>query len=227
MVLTDERPAAGSRRSKRKQFERLLIFGVPSLLLLPIVFVVMQPAVARARYRPQDGDIVFQSLHRSKLVNAIEGATHSPFSHCGVIGREDGRWYVYEAFNGVSRTPLNTWLARGRNGGFAVYRLEPGKHAHIPAMLAAAKRHLGKRYDTRYQLGDEALYCSELVYLAYQDATGEPLGQLVRLKDLDWQPYRELIEQIEQGPVPLEREIITPRHLAAAPQLEPVYRFGL
>jgi hypothetical protein len=39
---------------------------------------------------------------------------------------------------------------------------------------------------------------------------------------LDWQQHASLIERLEGGPVPLDREMITPRDLAKATQLERV-----
>src|SRR5688500_1466389 len=60
-----------------------------------------------AAYEPREGDVIFQSLPRGALVNAIEGATHSPWSHCGIVARDErGGWIVYEAFDGVEATPL-------------------------------------------------------------------------------------------------------------------------
>jgi len=182
--------------------------------------------IAELRYQPEQGDILFQSLPMGRLVDAIEGATDSPYSHCGIIVQQNGQWMVLEAFDGVSATPLRTWLRRGRGGSFAAYRLKEDLRPNIPSTLAAAREHLGKKYDTRYQPGGEEVYCSELIYLAYQSATGDSLGQTVRLEQLNWKPFRSLIEEMEGGPPPLDREIITPRDLASSPQLELVYQFG-
>jgi Permuted papain-like amidase enzyme, YaeF/YiiX, C92 family len=77
----------------------------------------------------------------------------------------------------------------------------------------------GRPYDIRYELDDEKIYCSELIYKAFRTATGEELGKLQRLGDLDWRPYRETIEAIENGPAPLDRLMITPRSLSEAAQL--------
>ena len=119
------------------------------------------------------------------------------------------------------------WLARGQGGGFAIYRLRSPHDQLVPAFIAEARTHLGKPYDVRYQWDDERIYCSELVFKAYEQAGGLPLGQMVRLDELDWKPFRATIEHFEGGPVPLGRELITPRDLARAEQLEEVYRFGL
>jgi hypothetical protein len=204
-----------------------LVWVIPTLCLLPIVVYLVRPSIAHFGYQPREGDIVFQSLPPSRLSVAIEGATRSPFSHCGIVARRDGHWVVLEAYRGVEETPLWTWLARGQRGGFAVYRLQPPHDQHIPNMVAAARSYLGRPYDTRYQWDDDRIYCSELVDKAYEHCSGDLLGDRVRLGDLNWQPYRHTIEHYEGGPPPLDREMITPRDLARAEQLSLVYRYGL
>ena len=220
-------PTRAPRRSKATWLIAGILVGL-SLVVAGIWCVAFLPSyLAYYRYQPQEGDVVFQSLPYSRLVTAIEGATRSPFSHCGIVAKQDGRWVVYEAFKPVGPTPLGEFIGRGRNGAFAVYRFRAPHQQHIPQVLANVREYRGRPYDERYRLDDDAaaIYCSELIYLAYQDAAGEQLGKLVTLGELKWQPYTELIERIENGPPPLDRKIITPRDLASAPQLEKVYSF--
>jgi hypothetical protein len=82
------------------------------------------------------------------------------------------------------------------------------------------RAYVGRPYDIRYEMDDEKIYCSELIYKAYRDATGGELGSLVALGELNWRPYERLIREIEGGPVPVERRMITPHHLSQAQQLE-------
>lgn len=44
----------------------------------------------------QDGDIIFQES-QSAQCKAVQKATHSRYSHCGIIFRKDGKYFVYEA----------------------------------------------------------------------------------------------------------------------------------
>ena len=53
------------------------------------------------------------------------------------------------------------------------------------------------------------------------------MGELEKLGELDWQPYREVIERYENGPVPLEREMITPVGLTRSELLVKVHSAGL
>ncbi len=192
-----------------------------------VVYLVLVPFVRYSQYEPEEGDIVFQSLPRVALVRTIQGATHSPYSHCGVVAREDGEWIVIESLGKVKKTGLFRWVLQGRGGRFAVYRLKEPYRQHIPRFLAELRAFLGTPYDRKFGMDDEALYCSELVYKAYRNATGEELGSAVRLGDLDWQPYEETIRDYEGGPAPLDRLIITPRHLSEADQLDKALSAGL
>lgn len=174
-------------------------------------------------YEPKAGDVVFQSLGGSPLIEMIEGCTKSDYSHCGLVAQKDGQWMVIEAIGPVREIPLADWIRNGRNDGFAAYRLKSGYASQAGAIVKAARTFLGKPYDIHYELDDAKIYCSELVFKAFRKATGEDLGRLTKLKDLDWKRYEPLIKQIENGQVPLERAIITPVAVARAKQLERVY----
>lgn len=174
-------------------------------------------------YQPQEGDILFQSLPRVPIVEAIEGCTKSPFSHCGILHKNaQGIWVVIEAIGPVRETPLPFWTMQGRGSKFWVRRLKAAHQKQIPAFIKAAKTYAGRPYDIRYRMDDEAIYCSELIYKAYRDATGKGLGVIEKLGDLDWKPWVAVIKEIEGGDVPLEREMITPKSLAEAKELEVV-----
>jgi hypothetical protein len=89
-------------------------------LLAPVVFLTgcpgkQRPVAVPAEYQPRDGDFLFQSLPHNPLIDAIEGSTHSPFSHCGIVVNRDGKWKVIEAIGPVKETPLPLWIAQGRN----------------------------------------------------------------------------------------------------------------
>lgn len=64
------------------------------------------------------------------------------------------------------------------------------------------------------------IYCSELIFKAYRQTSGESLGLTCRLADLNWRPYARTIMAITGGKIPIAREMITPRDMAHARQLE-------
>lgn len=218
-------------RQKRNRRERR-IFAVTLAVCALLAFVVFAciygPAfVAYWNYSPQEGDILFQSLPRSRLVNAIEGVSESPYSHCGIVSKQNGKWVVYEAYRNVEATPLKEFIFRGRNQGFAVYRLKPVHQQYIPATIKHVHNYLGRPYDVQYRMDDDHIYCTELIYKAYRDSSGQQLGTLVRLGDLNWRPFENSIKHFENGPVPLDREMITPKDMAIANQLELVFAHNI
>ncbi|MDB4673705.1 hypothetical protein OAF27_02710, partial [Verrucomicrobiales bacterium] len=50
-----------------------------------ITFVITASGAENSEYEPQVGDIFFQSLPKNDVVDAIERATGSPYSHCGIL----------------------------------------------------------------------------------------------------------------------------------------------
>jgi hypothetical protein len=212
------------RRNERSR-RIVVVTAVACTLLSFAVFAWVYGAayVAFWSYQPLEGDILFQSLPHSPLVDAIEGVTASPYSHCGIVAKEEGRWVVYEAFHNVEATPLKKFLFRGRDLKFDVYRLKGQFQQYVPATIVNTKTYLGRPYDVRYRMDDERIYCSELIYKAYRDSSGQQLGAMVRLGDLNWKPFAKTIEHFEKGPVPVDREMITPRDLSEAEQLELVF----
>jgi len=197
------------------------------VVLAVLAYFLLIPTVGYLQYKPQEGDIVFQSLPPvNELVKIIEGVTESHYSHCGVVAREDGRWLVLESIGEVRKTPLFPWILRGRHGRFAVYRLKAEDREHIGKFIDEIRPFMGRPYDFKYRMDDEALYCSELIWKAWKNATGEHLGEPVRLGDLKWEPYEEGIRKLEGGPPPLDVKIITPVDLSQAKQLEKVFGGG-
>lgn len=227
MPLTTEPASPPAPARARRTFR--LGFWIVAALILGVVVVLYGPASwAYWTYFPQEGDVVFQALPHQEVVDAIEGATDSDFSHCGIVAQVDGRWIVYEALGKVRATPLYDYLLRGRGRGFAVYRWKAAERDRVPAILEQTRTMLGRPYDSRYKMDDERIYCSELIYKAYRDATaGGQAGRLVRLGDLNWGAYEKTIVELEGNAPPLDREMITPRDLALAPQLELVKSFRI
>ena len=170
-----------------------------------------------------EGDIIFQSLPRNQLVDAIEGVTKSPWSHCGVIMKKNDEWVVYESLDTVRRTPLSKWIARGRNNGACeIYRLTPSISVDVEKLRTQLSSMFGKPYDYHYAPDDAEIYCSELVYKAYDHAQGIKLGTWQTLGSLDWKSFEPFILTIEDR-VPLERPMITPVALTRSDLLHRVF----
>src|SRR3989449_24140 len=70
----------------------------------------------------QDGDIVFQTS-RSAQSQAVQLATHSAYSHMGLILFRNGEPFVFEAVAQVRFTPFQEWVRRGEGGRYVAKRL--------------------------------------------------------------------------------------------------------
>src|SRR5262249_40921387 len=95
--------------------------------------------------------------------------------------------------------------------------------AKIPEFIKAAQSYEGRPYDIHYDLDDEAIYCSELIYKSFRRGTGEEMGGLQKIGEVKGKPYNQGIKQSEGGKMTLGREMITPRSLSEATQLEKVF----
>ena len=175
---------------------------------------------------PQHGDLVFQSLEGGGLVAAIEGVTESPLSHCGIVMVDGDQVQVIEAFSSVEITPWAEFVLRGEQEAFTVYRCAQLTEEQRQDFVTAARSYLGRPYDIHYAFDNREIYCSELIYLAWQQTCDGELAAPETLGSLNWEPHEAFIRTIERGGLPLEREMITPVALTRSPQLEQVYRYG-
>lgn len=131
--------------------------------------------VGCARNPLQPGDLLFQA-GEGGMPMAIESSTGGSFSHVGILGEtlED----VWEAVpgDGVRHVSLQQFLDDAALDAVGkpyvrVYRA-PCNWEDVLLHLKALK---GRPYDKAFLPGDDALYCSELVYECYRDSTGAPL----------------------------------------------------
>ena len=150
--------------------------------LLILSLLVSVPAFA---WQPQTGDIIFQ-ISRSSQSKAIQLATHSDYSHTGMLVIRNKKPYVFEAVGPVKYTPLKQWIAHGEKGKYVVRRVEGGLSVEQQQKLAqTAKRYLGKPYDFSFSWSDDRQYCSEVVWKVYQNALGMRVGEQQKLKEFD------------------------------------------
>jgi hypothetical protein len=198
------------------------------ILLLIIIFSItglqLRCGVPIKEYAPKEGDIIFQSLYENDLVKAIEGITLSPYSHCGILFKKRNCWYVIEAIGPVKETGITEFVRRGRNRNVDIYRLDTSYHNLIPEFIQELKTYSGRPYDIMYEMDDEKIYCSELIYKAFQKIYNEDLGEAKKLGDMNWGPYANTIRHYEDGPVPVERLIISPKAVSEANQLHLIHR---
>jgi len=168
----------------------------------------------------KEGDVVFQTSlsHQSQ---AVQLATHSPYSHMGIVFSENGQFYVFEAEQHVVKTPFKEWVKRGRDGKYVVKRLKMLDPKNVPDLKRAAQLFKGRPYDLYFEWSDDRVYCSELVWKIYQKAIGVELGPLRKLKDFDLSNPVVMNKLHERygATLPLEQPVISPADVFNSPLL--------
>ncbi len=176
---------------------------------------------------PREGDIIFQ-VSGSSQSRAIQLATHSPYSHAGIIFMRQGKYYVFEAVQPVKMTPLDRWIQRGEEGHYVIKRLKKGEAFLTPGVLARMKQvgnqFKGKDYDLAFNWSDDRMYCSELVWKIYKRATGLEIGRLQRMQDFDLShpAVKKKLQERYGDTIPLEEPVISPAAMFASPLLQVV-----
>jgi hypothetical protein len=136
----------------------------------------------------KNGDLIFHTSV-SKQSKAIQLATKSKYSHCGIIYQNGKDFYVFEAIQTVQLTLLRNWINRGKDGKYVIKRLKNSDKLLTSIMISKMKnigeRFKGKNYDCTFEWSDDKIYCSELIWKIYKEATGLEIGRLQKLKDFD------------------------------------------
>jgi Permuted papain-like amidase enzyme, YaeF/YiiX, C92 family len=173
-----------------------------------------------------NGDIIFQTS-TSAQSQAIQLATHSKYSHCGIVFEDGGKWFVFEAIQPVTTTPLDNWIVRGENSAYTIKRLKDSTALTPEAfgkMKASAQKMTGKEYDLYFGWSDERIYCSELVWKLYKDGTGLEVGHLKYLKDFDLSnpAVQQKMKERYGNNIPLDEAVISPADIYESELLETV-----
>lgn len=163
----------------------------------------------------RDGDLIFQTSRSPQSV-AIQRATGSAYSHMGLIFVRDGKPFVLEAIATVRFTPLDQWIARGAGHHFVVKRLRNADTVldatGIDKLRTAALRFAGRPYDLTFDWSDDRIYCSELVWKAYDRGLGIDIGVLQTIRDFNLtdSAVRAKIRERYGDNVPLNEPVIAP-----------------
>lgn len=177
---------------------------------LPLIFVT---SIKENGF--QSGDLIFQTS-LSGQSKAVQLATKSVYSHCGIIYKEGNQFFVFEAVQPVKRTRLDKWIARGQDGKYVVKRLKNADEVLTPAALAKMKavgdELKGKNYDLTFEWSDDRIYCSELIWKIYQRATGIEIGKLGKLSDFDLTSgvVKKKMKERYGDNVPMDETVISP-----------------
>lgn len=172
----------------------------------------------------KEGDLIFQES-QSGQSKAIQLATHSKYSHCGIIYRDTSGFNVYEAVQPVKFTPLDEWIVRGKNRHYVIKRLKDARELLTPEALKKMKqvgnKFAGKNYDLYFEWSDDRFYCSELIYKIYERGAGIKIGVLQKLKDFDLSSpeVKQKLQERYGNKIPLEDSVVSPTSIFDSDQL--------
>jgi hypothetical protein len=194
-----------------------------------LIIVAISLFTACNPYKPKTGDIIFQTSLSSQS-KAIQAATHSPYSHMGIVFLKRGKPFVLEASSIVKFTPLSQWIDRGENGKYAVKRLKNADgiltDSAISKMEKIGGQFKGYRYDLYFEWSDERMYCSELVWKIYERATGLKIGELRKLNDFDLSSpdVKKKLQERFGDHIPEDEVMISPKSMFESELVEIVYK---
>jgi len=216
----------------------ILTVGVISLITLAVLYLkgkcfdpiqrieTAQTEVAQLIKNDEikSGDLIFQTS-LSGQSKAIQLATKSKYSHCGIIYKNGTEYYVFEAIQPVMMTALSDWIARGENGKYVIKRLKNADEIltqeKLEKMQLAGKEFNGKDYDLTFEWNDDKIYCSELIWKIYQRATGIELGKLEKLSDFDLsnEVVKAKMKERYGANIPKDEIVISPKAIFESGQL--------
>ncbi len=195
----------------------LFFLGFFGILLFAVFYFFPKNAifVPTQSEKIQNGDIIFQ-ISQSGQGKAIQLATKSEYTHCGIIYENKGNYWVYEAVQPVKLTPLQDWIKRGKKQHYVIKRLKNAEQVLTKAVLQEMKTYgeqfLGKNYDLYFDWSDDRIYCSELVWKIYKMGTGLEIGKREKLKDFDLSSaeVRKKMAERYGNRIPYEEWVISP-----------------
>jgi len=174
-----------------------------------------------------DGDIIFQTSMSNQSA-AIQMATHSKYSHVGIIFFQGDQPYVFEANRTVQYTPLAEWIGRGRDGKYVIKRLLDADRIMTPQAIeklkTVASTFKGKPYDFTFEWSDDSIYCSELVWKIYERGIGIRIGQLKKLRDFDLSNnvVKNKMKERYGSQVPMNETVVSPGDMFSSGLLQTV-----
>ena len=174
-----------------------------------------------------EGDIIFQTTE-SESSKAISLATHSPYTHCGIILSDGNGQYVLEAVEPVSKTSLKDFIDRGKGDHYVIKRLKNCDSVlttdNLKKMEIEGEKLRGKKYDIFFGWSDERIYCSELVWKIYNRSTGLEVGKKEKLKNFDLSntAVKKQLMQRYGSKIPYEETVISPAAIFNSPLLETI-----
>jgi hypothetical protein len=164
----------------------LLVLAAIAACGLATGYIYLKTTEAAAGSLPplRTGDLAFQTTSDSQA-GAIIVATASPYSHVGIINVDaSGDATVVEAIGPVREVALDRWLSQGAGRRVTIKRLPDLQESEARKVIEAARRYMGLPYDIHFLFDNNALYCSELAWLAFREGANIEIGKVETIGDL-------------------------------------------
>lgn len=186
----------------------------------------------------ETGDVLLQSAQCGVYCDSIRASTKSPIDHAAIVvippkknlfsfifksNGSDGE--VVEAWTPVAkRTPLSEFLARD-SGKYIQLRLKPEYRSKqvIDEVVKVADSYVGREYDYHFEESEDKIYCSELIYKAYDKGAGIPAGKIQKISDFDKKVAEAYWREHFNGKIPWERNVISPAGLLMTDKFDVLY----
>ena len=206
-------------------------------------FIICFNTINSNAFELLSGDILFQdgsNVLQNDFNNAVGSVTKSVdgynFSHCGIYYVDSsGNKLVIEAFNdGVVQTDIsvfmNRYLTDENHPKVVVGRLVDSLETLIPAAIQNALKYLGKKYDNEFDLTNDKIYCSELIYFAFKNLNDKNIFEtnLMTFIDINTnQIHPYWLEHFNSLgiPVPEGKEGINPGAISKSNNIKIVYYY--
>ncbi len=174
------------------------------------------------------GDIVFQQSY-SNQSKAIALATHSKYSHIGLVIETDTGMVVYEAVQPVKISTVQNFKNSSKDSVFAVKRLINTSKLTVEnsnKLNAYLNAQIGKNYDILFNWNDKEMYCSELVWKAYAEI-GIELCKPRPLKDYDLnsEEVQGIISIRYKENIPYDEPMVAPVDIYHSKLLKTIYEY--
>lgn len=176
----------------------------------------------------KNGDIVF--IHsKSNLSSPISLATESNYTHCAVYWCFKGTGPAfYEAASEVEITDFDEFLKHRKGSLLLVMRLKDRDKlldsTNLSLLIDKMSSWHERPYDGHFLWSDDEIYCSELVYKAYE-AVNIKLCELKKLEDFDLSSpqVKKELDKRYGNKIPLKEPIIAPVDLIYSPLLDTIF----
>ncbi len=146
------------------------------LIFILLIFSNLDAMSQAPNIELKEGDLVFQDLDCGPLCDAIEAVTEGykgrDFSHVAIIIKEKNRLRAIEAIGSEVHTISidSLFLRTPSKNKYLIMRLNDEYQYLSKNISKNSLQYIGKKYDDRFIMNNDSLYCSELVYEVFNSS---------------------------------------------------------